>query len=144
MLAPSWVLVGPRDDRCHQLAWQHPDRTDDTEQRRSRGVYDGAPCSMDERASRSGVGAPAGDEERAAQVTPASLPQIRAEREWPFRRRATVEAEHRDHPLVDRPPSLSLETARLAVGAGSGTNREECLNPSGIRGYRPGVAASNP
>src|ERR671933_2158475 len=93
MLAPSWVLVGPRDDRCHQLAWQRPDRTDDTEQRRSRGVSDLAPCSVEERASRSGVGAPAGDEERAAQVTPASLPQIRAERKWPLRRHNTVEPE---------------------------------------------------
>jgi hypothetical protein len=29
---------------------------------------------------------------------------------------------------------LSLDTALLAVGVGSGTNREECLNPRGIRG----------
>ena len=35
---------------------------------------------------------------------------------------------------------LSLETARIAVRVGSGTHREECLNPTGIRG-NPGLSA---
>jgi hypothetical protein len=30
MLAPSWLLVAPRDHRCHQPASQRPDATDDT------------------------------------------------------------------------------------------------------------------
>src|ERR671933_1818345 len=41
MLAPSWVLVGPRDDRCHQPAWQRPIATAHSEQRRSLGASDG-------------------------------------------------------------------------------------------------------
>ncbi len=41
---------------------------------------------------------------------------------------------------------LSLETALLAVGSDSDTNREECLNrgeSAVIRGYRSGAITSN-
>jgi hypothetical protein len=62
--------------------------------------------------------------------------------------RQVIAWDEEESPSPQQPtPLLSLETALLAVGVGSGTNREECLNPresAVIRGYRPGAAAANP